>query len=216
MKTNNILESQRLLLRPWRESDAETLYKYASDPEVGPRAGWPPHKSVEESLEIIRTVFNSDHIWAIELKDTGETIKPHEQSNACTKPTESRQKKAEGEAIGCIGYYAYSESNINIGENDAEAGYWVARPYWNQGICTEALRLLIDYCFNEKGFHTLWSDYFPDNPASGRVMEKCGFRDTGEINYCSKLQVGNDRPVKVMKLERKLATGINNSNKILP
>ena len=45
-----------------------------------------------------------------------------------------------------------------------------------------------------------WSDFFVDNPASGRVMEKCGFRDTGEINYCSKLQVGNDRPVKVMKL----------------
>ena len=197
-----MLETERILLRPWRESDAEMLYKYASDPEVGPRAGWPPHKSVEESLEIIRTVFNSDHIWAIELKDTGEPTKHHEQSDACTRHTESQQRKNEGEAIGCIGYYAYGESNINIGENDAEAGYWIARPYWNQGICTEALRLLIDYCFNTKGFHTIWSDYFPDNPASGRVMEKCGFRDTGAINYCSHLQVGNDRPVKVMKLDR--------------
>ena len=52
------METNRILLRPWRESDAEALFKYASDPEVGPRAGWPPHKSVEESLEIIRTVFN--------------------------------------------------------------------------------------------------------------------------------------------------------------
>ena len=198
-----MLETERILLRPWRESDAATLYKYASDPEVGPRAGWPPHKCVEESLEIIRTIFNSDHIWAIELKGTGEPLNQQGQNNACTNLTESQQQKTEGEAIGCIGYYAYGESNINIGENDAEAGYWIARPYWNRGICTEALRLLIDYCFNVKGFNTIWSDYFPDNPASGRVMEKCGFRDTGGINYCSKLQVGNDRPVKIMRLDRK-------------
>ena len=196
------MESERLILRPWHESDAEMLYIYASDPEVGPRAGWPPHKSVEESLEIIRTVFNSDHIWAIELKNTDEPMKQQKQGDACTSSAESEQPKNAGQPIGCIGYYAYGESNINIGENDAEAGYWVARPYWNQGICTEALHLLIDYCFNIKGFHTIWCDYFPDNPASGRVMEKCGFRDTGEINYCSHLQVGNERPVKVMKLER--------------
>ena len=172
-----MMQTERIILRPWRESDAEALFKYASDPDVGPRAGWPPHKSVEESLEIIRTVFHSDHIWAIEWRTTGEPI-------------------------GCMGYYTHSESNINIGENDAEAGYWIAKPYWNRGICTEALQLLIDYCFNVKGFTTIWSDFFVDNPASGRVMEKCGFSDTGEINYCSHLQVGNDRPVKIMRLNR--------------
>ena len=80
-------------------------------------------------------------------------------------------------------------------------GYWVAKPYWNKGICTEALRLMIDYCFNVKGFHTLWCDYFVDNPASGRVMEKCGFQDTGKINWCSQLYQGDERPVKVMRLD---------------
>ena len=50
------MKTDRILLRPWRDSDAAALYKYASDPDVGTRAGWPPHKSVEESLEIIRTV----------------------------------------------------------------------------------------------------------------------------------------------------------------
>ena len=169
------MESERLIIRPWYESDAETLFKYASDPEVGPRAGWPPHKSVEESKEIIRTVFNNDHTWAIVLKPTNE-------------------------AIGCIGYYVFGESNINIGKNDVEAGYWLAKPYWNQGICTEALRLLIDYCFREKGYNAIWSDFFIDNPASGRVMEKCGFHDTGEINWCSHLYHGDDRPVKIMIL----------------
>ena len=87
-----MLETERLLLRPWQDCDAEALYKYASDPDVGSRAGWPPHKSVEESLEIIRTIFNNDRTWAIELKETGE-------------------------AIGRIGYFIYGESNINIGEN---------------------------------------------------------------------------------------------------
>ena len=170
------METERILFRPWLDDDAETLYKWASDPEVGPRAGWPPHKSVEESLEIIRTLFHSDHMWAIELRETGE-------------------------AIGCMGYMVYGESNIDIGENDAEVGYWIARPYWNRGICTEALRLLIDYCFQEKGFRTLWADYFPDNPASGKVLEKCGFRDTDLVNRCSRLQLGSDRPVKIMRLD---------------
>ena len=176
------METERILFRPWRDNDAETLYKYASDPEVGPRAGWPPHKSVEESLEIIRTIFHSDHIWAIVLKDAG----------------------GGGEPIGCMGYMVHGESNIDIGENDAEVGYWVARPYWNRGICTEALRLLIDYCFREKGFSTLWADYFPENPASGKVMEHCGFRDTGQVNRCSRLQVGSDRPVRIMRLDNRL------------
>ena len=171
------MQTDRIILRPWLESDAETLFKYASDPEVGPRAGWSPHQSVEESLQVIRSVFNNDHTWAIVLKETGE-------------------------AIGCMGYYVYDESNISIGENDAEPGYWVARPYWNQGFCTEALRLLIDYCFNVKGFHTLWSDFFVDNPASGRVMEKCGFRDTGLVNFCSHLYQGGNRPVKIMRIDR--------------
>ncbi len=52
------METNRIILRPWRDSDAETLFKWASDPDVGPRAGWAPHNSVEESREIIRTVFN--------------------------------------------------------------------------------------------------------------------------------------------------------------
>ena len=53
-----MLETERLLLRKWTEADADSLYTYAKDPEVGPVAGWPPHKNVEESKEEIRNVFN--------------------------------------------------------------------------------------------------------------------------------------------------------------
>jgi RimJ/RimL family protein N-acetyltransferase len=173
------METERILLRPWQESDAETLFKYASDPDVGPRAGWPPHQSVEESLEIIRTVFSAEGMWAVIWKETD-----------CP--------------IGCVGYLPASASNLKIAENQAEVGYWIARPFWGKGFCTEALQLVIDYCFNEKGFTVLWGDYFPSNPASGRVMEKCGFVDTGKETLCPNLEVGSDHPVRVMKLERNL------------
>ena len=99
-----------------------------------------------------------------------------------------------------MGYYPCGESNISIGPNDVEIGYWIAKPYWNQGLCTEALRAMIDWCFNKKGFDTLWSDFFIDNPASGRVMEKCGFRDTGKQNTLSHLCRGREKPVMIMRL----------------
>ena len=171
------MESERILLRPWLESDAETLYKYASDPELGPRAGWPPHNNVEESLEVIRKFFLNDFTWAVVLKATGEVV-------------------------GCVGYHPNSMSNLEIGEDECEVGYWIARPYWDMGICTEALQMVVDHCFNEKGFATLWGSFFTSNPASGRVMEKCGFVDTGEVTKHPRLEVGSDNPVKVMKLAR--------------
>ena len=99
------METERIILRPWRESDAESLFKYASDPELGPRAGWLPHKSVEESREIIRTIFSAEGMWAVELRETHE-------------------------AIGCVGYLPSSSSNLAIEENQCEVGYWIARPYW--------------------------------------------------------------------------------------
>lgn len=173
------METTRILLRPWSEEDADALFKYASDPEVGPRAGWPPHKSVEESREIIRTLFSSEGMWAVEWKETAE-------------------------AIGCVGYLSSAHSNLAIADDQCEVGYWIARPYWGRGICTEALRLVIDYCFNVKRFSVLWGDYFPENPASGKVMKHCGFVDTGRETLCPNLEVGSDRPVKIMRLDNTL------------
>lgn len=171
------METQRLILRPWREDDAETLFKYASDPEVGLRAGWPPHQSVEESREIINGIFSGEGMWAVELKETGEPI-------------------------GCVGYLPSSASNLSIADDEAEVGYWIACPYWNQGICTEAMKAVVDYCFEVKGFTRLWGDYFSENLASGRVMEKCGFSDTGRTTTCPNLEVGGDRPVRIMCLTK--------------
>ena len=174
-KAKLVMQTGRLVLRPWLESDAEDLFRWASDPELGPRAGWPPHQNVQESRDVIRRFFSNDYTWAILLKETAEVI-------------------------GCIGYLPASVSNLPIEENHVEVGYWIARPYWNRGFCTEALQKVIGHCFHTKGFTVLWGDYFTDNPASGRVMVKCGFVDTGEETCCPRLEVGSDRPVKVMKL----------------
>jgi len=169
-------EGERVQLRPWMDSDAAVLFKYASDPELGPRAGWPPHQSEQESLEVIRKFFHNDSTWAIVLKETGAIV-------------------------GCVGYLPSKNSNIPIGADEAEVGYWVARPYWDQGICTEALEIVIDFCRRVKHHRALWGEHFLDNPASGRVMEKCGFTDTGIRTNCEKLEVGADKPTRVLKLE---------------
>ena len=171
------MDTNRIILRPWCDSDAEVLYKWASDPDVGPRAGWAPHQSVEESLEIIRTVFNDAlHTWAIELKETGE-------------------------AIGAMGYGPSCECDLPAREGEPLIGYWVAKPYWNKGICTEALRLMLDHIRETTDIKSLISGHFVDNPASGRVMEKCGFVPTGETCIDANQYQGANRPIRVLRLE---------------
>ncbi|MGN1172218.1 MAG: GNAT family N-acetyltransferase [Muribaculaceae bacterium] len=170
------MKSDRITLRSWRDSDAETLYKYACDEEVGARAGWQPHRSVEESLKIIQTVFNNPTTWAIELNETGE-------------------------AIGAIGYGPSCDCSLPARDGEPTVGYWVAKPFWGMGVCTEALQMMIDYVKKNTEIESLISGHFIDNPASGRVMEKCGFIATGDICYDQTLYMGEDKPIRVLRLE---------------
>lgn len=169
------METDRIILRPWHESDAETLFKWASDPDVGTRAGWPPHKSVEESLEIIRTLFNNDTTWAIVLKESGE-------------------------AIGAMGYGPSCDCDLPAREGEPLIGFWVGKTYWSQGICTEALKLMIEHIKETTDIKSLISGHFIDNPASGRVMEKCGFTATGETCIDPTQYQGANRPIRVLRL----------------
>lgn len=171
-----MMETERILLRPWRESDAGALYKYASDPEVGMRAGWPPHQSVDESLDVIKTAFNNDTTWAIVLKATGE-------------------------AIGAMGYMPEWEMDLPKRANEPLVGYWVGRPYWNRGICTEALRLMLGHIGQKGVYRSLIGSHYVDNPASGRVMEKCGFVPTGDIGFDEEQPNGERKPMRVLRLE---------------
>ncbi|MGM9861778.1 MAG: GNAT family N-acetyltransferase, partial [Muribaculaceae bacterium] len=115
-----LLQTDRILLRHWLESDAPDLYQYASDPDIGHRAGWKPHTSVEESRQIIASVFDDPTTWAIVLKSVGKVV-------------------------GAIGYGVSCECDLPAQPDEPTVGYWVAKPYWGLGICTEALALIINY-----------------------------------------------------------------------
>lgn len=145
-----VLETERLILRPWKESDAESLYKYAKDPLVGPIAGWPPHKSVKNSCEIIKNVLSAPNTYAVVLKATG-------------KP------------VGSIGLMIGESSNLKISNDEGEIGYWIGVPYWGQGLIPEAVKEILRYGFEDLNLSKIWCGYFEGNEKSHRVQEKCGF-----------------------------------------
>ncbi len=144
------LETQRLILRPWEETDAESLYEYAKDPRIGPITGWPVHTSVENSREVIRTVLSAPENYAVCLK------------------TDNRP-------IGCVGLTVGEKSNLKLPDTEGEIGYWIGVPFWGQGLIPEAVRAVIRRGFEDLGLTTLWCGYFEGNDKSRRVQEKCGF-----------------------------------------
>ena len=143
-----ILETKRLILRPWAESDAEELYKYASDKDVGYPAGWLAHTSVENSLEIIRTVLSAEETYAVCLKENG-------------KP------------VGCVGLH---RNDIAEDDDEYELGYWLGKELWGQGIIPEASRELLRHAFCDLGMKRIWCGHYEGNLKSRRVMEKLGFK----------------------------------------
>ena len=145
-----ILETERLILRPFEDSDAESVYEYAKNPNVGPVAGWPVHTSVENSLEIIRSVLAVTETYAVCLKD-------------------------DNIAIGSIGLMIGSASNLDLPDDEAEVGYWIGEPFWGQGMIPEAIKCVIKHAFDDLGLQRLWCGYFDGNEKSKRCQEKCGF-----------------------------------------
>lgn len=145
------LETKRLLLRRWEESDAEELYKYASDPAVGPIAGWPPHRSAGESRELIRTVLNGPEAYAL-----------------CLKP--------EGGPIGAIELKLKERTDLTGRDDECELGYWLGKPFWGRGLMPEAAEEMLRRAFGELGMRRVWCAYYEGNERSKRVQEKLGFR----------------------------------------
>lgn len=177
-----IFETNRLILRPWQASDAESLYKYASHPEVGPAAGWPPHTSVENSLEIIRGVLSAPETYAVIDKQTN-----------C--------------AVGSVGLMIGKASGLGISDAEAEIGYWVGVPYWGRGFIPEAVGELLRYAFEELQLEKVWCGYFDGNAKSRRVQEKCGFeyQYTKENVPCSMLNEVRTEHVTCLTREKWLA-----------
>ena len=147
---NNILCTERLILRKWKDSDAEQLFIMASVPEIGKGAGWLPHEDVSYSKAIIRAILSADGEFAITDK---KSLVP----------------------IGSIGIRKEDSKKRGIvGDKSAEIGYWIGRDYWNRGFATEALRAVIEYGFKDLKMKKIYCAYFDDNVKSRRVLEKCG------------------------------------------
>ena len=141
--------TDRLILRSWFESDAESLFNYAKDSKVGPIAGWPVHTSVENSKEIINGVLSNDETYAVCLKE-------------------------DNAAIGSIGLMQPNCKEFK--DTEMEIGYWIGVPFWGNGYIPEAVKRLQEYAFKELGCTALWCAYYDGNSKSKRVQEKCGFK----------------------------------------
>ena len=145
-----ILETDRLTLRPWRETDKFSLYEYAKDPDVGPSAGWPIHESVEDSLNVIRNIFNGKECYAI-----------------CEKGTDK--------AIGAIELLLNGHTELTNRGDECELGFWIGKPFWGREYMPEAGRELIRHGFEDLGMRAIWCAHFEENNKSARVQKKLGF-----------------------------------------
>ena len=146
-----ILQTERLQLRPWQDNDADDLYFYAKDPDVGPIAGWPPHQSAEESLNVIRKVLSGPEAYALCLRENGR-------------------------AIGAIELKLKGHTDLTDRDDECELGYWMGKPFWGQGLMPEAARALLRHAFEDLGMEKVWCGFYDGNEKSKRVQEKLGFR----------------------------------------
>lgn len=155
-----IFETERLIIRPWKIDDAKNLYEYAKDPEVGPSAGWQPHKNINESEFVIINFLNGTQCYAICLK--------HDK-----KP------------IGCIELILHLNKPY-MKDNECELGFWIGKPFWGKGYIPEAAKKLITYGFKNLNIKTIWCCHNIKNTKSKRAQEKIGFiQHHTEINKSS-------------------------------
>lgn len=152
------IETERLILRPFTMADAEPMYRnWASDDEVTKFLTWPTHSSVEVT-KMVLTDWTASYAkpdfynWAIVLKENGP------------------------EPIGSIAAVGIDEKTECV-----EMGYCMSRAHWRKGIMAEALTALIGFLFDEVGFNRIQADHDPNNPGSGRVMQKSGMQFEGTM-----------------------------------
>ena len=151
-----VLSTPRLTLRPMTMRDAQDIYDYSCDREVARHVLWDAHRSLADSRAYLRFIIRQyreglPSSYGIVLKETGRLV-------------------------GTIGFMWMHDENSTV-----EIGYSLARNFWNQGLMTEALRALIDMAFTTLNIHRIEAQHETVNPASGRVMAKCGMRHEGTL-----------------------------------
>ena len=148
--SNVVLFTERLTLRPWRQTDLEDFFEYASVDGVGQMAGWLPHQSREESHEILEKFIEGKKTFAIDY---------------------------QGKAIGSLGIEKYNDELFTELEpyRGRSLGFVLSKDYWGQGLMPEAVRRVIRWLFEDIGLDFIMCGYFNWNSRSRRVQEKCGF-----------------------------------------
>ena len=152
------LQTERLVLRPWREGDLEDFFEYARVDGVGQMAGWQPHKSLDDTREILDMFIREKRTFCLEYR---------------------------GKAIGSLGLEKYDEKYYP--ELDAlqgrEIGYVLSKDYWGRGLMPEAVKAVTRYLFDVENLDFITVGHFDWNAQSARVIEKCGFRYVKTIPY---------------------------------
>ncbi|MBC8560201.1 GNAT family N-acetyltransferase [Fumia xinanensis] len=162
--SNATLETLRLTLRPWQESDLSDLYEYASVPGVGEMAGWPHHESIEASRQILTSWLEEKNIFALVYRENGKVI-------------------------GSLGLHpSWADSDPRYSDLKVkEVGYVLSKDYWGRGLMPEAVTAVIHFCFEQLGLDALTVGHFTENGQSKRVIEKCGFTYVKNGEFYAKL-----------------------------
>ena len=159
-----ILETKRLILRPLKISDLDDVFNYSCTPNVGLNAGWKPHESKEETLEIMNAIFlNKETVWGIEQKETGRIIG----------------------SIGLIDDPKREYDKVKM------VGYAIGEAYWGNGFMTEAINKVIRFAFEELLLLAISAYCFPFNQRSKNIIKKCNFDYEGTLKMAEKIFNGN-------------------------
>jgi len=166
------IETERLILRFWEETDLMDFYLYASQPGVGELAGWHHHKSIDESRDILEMFIENKSDWAMVLKETNKVV-------------------------GSFGFH--NPIWINGDENsefrnlkNTSIGYVLAKPYWGRGLMLEALNAVIKYVFDNDIVQVIAISHFKHNNQSRRVIEKAGFKFMKDGTHMTRMGVEHE------------------------
>jgi ribosomal-protein-alanine N-acetyltransferase len=154
--TPPVLTTDRLILRALKESDAEAIFRYSSNPNVARYTLWEPHRSVEDGKQFV-------HEYA---------FKKYADNNP--EPFGITLKSNPDEVIGTMGCWWNPKNHLCM-----EMGYALSENFWNQGIATEAAKVVRDYCFENYDVNRIQAHHQSENTASGRIMQKIGMKLEG-------------------------------------
>lgn len=158
------IETKRLLLRPFQENDAEAFFACCQNPNLGNNAGWAPHKTLNESREILHGAFiGQEGIWAVTLKDTQQLIA----------------------SIGIVPDPKRENPQVRM------LGYWLDEPYWGKGYMSEAVQAVLNYGFNELQLSLITANCYPHNKRSQQVLKRNGFIYEGTLHQAELTYNGN-------------------------